>query len=226
MALPVFHPCQFDFEDIDFRRVGSVTSGGTSLSGIDDTIETDGGGFWRLDLTNGETLDRKAGLAWRALTEGMDNGSSAVIVLLCSERLFQPVGDAVTVDHSDGTPFSDDTPYDSSGAEYTTTADAALRAVTLEMAGVSELPLIGGELFSIEHPTWGWRVYRITRIDGDQITFRPPLREAVPSGTSLEFDTPRCQMRMAQGTSNPTNMGRFTACSLSMVEDMRKPAGA
>jgi hypothetical protein len=31
---------------------------------------------------------------------------------------------------------------------------------------------------------------------------------------------------MASVASNQTNMGRFTACSLSMVEDMRKPAGA
>jgi hypothetical protein len=226
MTLPVFHPCQFDFQDIDLRRVGNVTSGGTSLSGIDDPIETDGGGFWRLDLINGETIDRTAGLAWRALTEGMDNGSQAVIALLCSERLFQPVGDLVTVDHSDGTPFSDDTPYDSSGADYTIVADAALRAVTVQIAGASELPLIGGELFSVEHAAWGWRVYRITRIDGDVITFRPPLREAMAAGTALEFDTPRCQMRMASVASNQTNMGRFTACSLSMVEDMRKPAGA
>lgn len=226
MALPVFHPCAFDFQDIDLRRVGNVTSGGTSLSGIDDPIETDGGGFWRLDLTNGETLSRKGGLAWRALTEGMDNGSTAVIVLLCSERLFQPVGDVVTVDHSDGTPFDDDTPYTSSGADYTAAADAALRATTMTIAGASELPLIGGELFSIEHPSWGWRIYRIIRIDDDLITFRPPLREAVAAETVLEFDTPRCQMRMASIASNPTNMGRFTACSLSMVEDMRKPAGA
>jgi hypothetical protein len=87
-------------------------------------------------------------------------------------------------------------------------------------------PLIGGELFSVEHAAWGWRVYRITRIDGDVITFRPPLREAMAAGAALEFDTPRCQMRLAASTSNLTNMGRFTACSLSMVEDMRKPAGA
>jgi hypothetical protein len=226
MTLPVFHPCTFNFKDIDLRRVGSVTSGGTSLSGIDDPIETDGGGFWRIDLTNGMTRDRRTGLAWRALTEGMDNGSQGVIVLLCSERLFQPVGDLVTVDHSDGTPFDDDTPYTSSGADYSAAAPAALRATTMTIAGASELPLIGGELFSVEHPQWGWRVYRVRRIDGDVISFLPPLREAVAATTALEFDTPRCQMRMASVASNPTNLGRFTACSLSMVEDMRKPAGA
>jgi hypothetical protein len=221
--LRTLHLCQFNFLDKDFRRVGNVVDGGTSLSGFNDKIETDGGGYWQLDCTNGKTLDRQQGLAWRAITEALDGGATAVNVYIC-ERLFQPVGALTTVPHSDGAPFSDGSEYVSSGADYTATADAALRATSITIDGISEKPLIGGELFSIQHPNWGWRAYRIIGIDGDTITFRPPLREAIEAGTPLEFDSPRCQMRLAAATSNPTNIGKYTSCSISLVEDMRKPA--
>jgi hypothetical protein len=177
-------------------------------------------------LPTGKRWTEKPGLAWRALTEGMDGGAQAVIVLLCSERLFQPVGDRITVDHSDGTPFDDGSPYASGGAEYEAAASAALRATSMPIMGGAEKPVIGGELFSIEHPNWGWRAYRVIMIDGSTITFRPPLREAVTPGTPLEFDTPRCKMRIPPGAapSNATNIGKYTACSIVLVEDMRKPA--
>ncbi len=221
MALRTFHPDQFHFDDQDIRREGLTTSGGPSLSGIEEPISTDGGGKWVADFANGEPLDRAGTLAWRAITEGMDGGATAVIVYFC-DRLHQPVGDAVTVPHSDDTPFDDDSEYSSGGATATAAA-AALRATTLTISIASEKPLIGGEMFSIEHATWGWRVYRIISIDGATIQFRPPLREAIAADTPLEFDSPRCQMLLAGATSNPLNMGRFTSCSIRFVEDMRKP---
>lgn len=53
-------------------------------------------------------------LAWRALNSGMLGGSVAINVDFC-DRLHQPVGDLALVPHSDGTPFSDDSLYQSSG---------------------------------------------------------------------------------------------------------------
>lgn len=197
-----------------------MSDGGTSLSGFRDEIESSGGGYITAEFTNGSTRDKAGGNAWRAITD-LDGGE-AMIVLLCAERLFQPVGALARVPHSDATPFSDATLYLSGDATYVTTADAALRDTTLQITGASELALIGGELFSILHPTWGWRAYRIREIDGDTITFRPPLREAVASGTALEFDTPRCQMKMLSSSGNETTIGRYTNCAISFVEDMRK----
>jgi hypothetical protein len=226
MALRTFHPCRFNFQTTNIRRVGNVVDGGTTLSGFNDTIETDGGGFWVADFTEGEAIEREDGLAWRAQTDDMGAGSKAVIVLLCAERHFQPVLDRPSAYGTPpNTPIADDAP--DKGANYTVTADAALRATTLHIAGVSELPIIGGEKFSIQHPTWGWRVYLIGPdglTDDGTISFNPPLREAVTSGTALEFDTPRCQMRPAQKVDNQTDQGVFTSCAISFVEDMRKPA--
>jgi len=217
-----FHPCQFAFDDQDIRREGLTSSGGTSLSGYEDVIRTDGGGFIVAEFSNGETWERQYTLAWRAITEAMDGGANPVIVHFC-DRLHQPVGDRVDVPHSDDTPFSDGSLYQSSGASGATLAPAALRATTLRMAIVSQLPLIAGEWFTVVHPNWGERAYRVINIDGDTIQFRPPLREAIDTGTYLDFDDPRCRMRLSGAPSNPTNIGRFQTVTARFVEDMRTP---
>ena len=222
MATRTFHPCAFNFRTTNIRRVGNVTDGGTALSGVGTQIETDGGGYLQVDFSNGFTRDKATGNAWRALSDA--DAGEALIVLLCAERLFQPVGALQRVPHSDSTPFGDGTLYDSPGDSYTAAAAAALRATSLQISGASQLGLIGGELFSINHPTWGWRAYRVRGIDGSTIYFRSPLREAVAAGTPLDFDTPRCQMRFASAVSNETDSGRFTNCAVSFVEDMRKPS--
>ena len=223
MALRTFHPCAFNFRTTDIRRTGNVIDGGTSLSGFRDDIETTGGGFLQADFTNGFTRDKATGNAWRALTD-MDGGE-AVVVLLCSERLFQPVASFARVPHSDATPFSDGSLYDSgSSGTYAVAAYAVERATSLTLGVGQAANLIGGELFSIQHPAWGWRAYRIRSVIGDTITFRTPLREAVAAGTALEFDRPRCQMRKIGSTSNPTEFGKFGSCGISFGEDMRPPA--
>ena len=223
MALRIFHPCAFGFRTTDIRRVGNVVDGGTSLSGFQDEIETTGGGHLQADFTNGFTRDKLTGNAWRALAD-MD-GDEAVVVMLCAERLFQPVGAFASVPHSDATPFSDGSEYDSgSSGTYVLASGAALRATTMSLSTGQAAALIGGEIFSIEHPNWGWRAYRVRSVAGDTITFRTPLREAVTAGTALEFDRPRCQMRKISTTSNATEFGKFGQCAISFGEDMRPPA--
>jgi hypothetical protein len=205
----------------NIRRVGHVVDGGTALSGITDQTESDGGGYLQADFSEGITRNKASGNAWRVITDA--DAGDPFIVLLCAERRFQPVGAVATVTHSDDTPFDDDTPYESGGADYETTAGAALRATSLSISGTSASPLIGGELFSVQHDTWGWRAYRVRSVDGNTITFRPPLREAIAAGTALEFDTPRCQMLITGAADNSTENGRFTSCAVSFVEDMRAP---
>jgi hypothetical protein len=93
--------------------------------------------------------------------------------------------------------------------------------ITLNYAG----ELIGGESFSIAHDTMDWRLYEIATVDMTSsttatITFNPPLREAIEAGTPLEFDRPRCRMRLA----NPGSMDlsvvpwTFNSASVDFVE--------
>lgn len=221
MATPVFHPCRFNFDDQDIRRVGSVTSGGTSLSGIDDPIESDGGGFWQADFTNGDTFERDDTLAWRAITAAMDNGAAAVIVEFC-DRLHTPNGGEMGVAGS-ADQFGDRRSFTGPGVTATTVAPANLRGTSLGIAIHSERELVGGERFTIVHPNWGERAYEVISASGSAIRFRPPLREAVTTGTPLDFDNPRCRMRMSSPASNALNIGRYGSCAISFVEDMRKP---
>lgn len=217
-----FHPCQFDFQDQDIKREGMTTSGGRSLSGFEDVIRTDGGGFLTAEYSNGETWERQDTLAWRAITDAMDGGAVAVVVHFC-DRLHQPVLDAASVPHSDQTPFSDDSLYRGAGASGSVTASAGLRATALRMSFSGQREIIGGEWFTIVHSTWGERAYRVIAIEGDTIQFRPPLREAVEVGAPLDFDDPRCRMRLSGAPANPTNMGRFQSVTARFVEDMRQP---
>lgn len=216
-----FHPCDFGFVTTNIRRVGNVVSGGRSLSGFEDRVETDGGGYLQADFSTGSARTREQNLAIRAAIEAMDGGTTAVDVLLCAERHFQPVLPRVA---PPGSPFNQVLPDDApdKGARYTARA-AALRSTSLIIDGNSELPVEPGNLFSIQHPAWGWRAYRIVGASGQTITFRSPLREAVTTGTPMEFDTPRCRMRLAQNVDFPTEQGLRTAISLSFVEDMRPP---
>ena len=241
MALRVFHPCQFNFEAQDIRVDGSTISGGTSLSGFEDVIRTDGGGFWRADFTGSDFGDRDDNgraetLAWRALNAGMQGGAVAVDVEFC-DRLHQPVYDAVRVPHSDGTPFSDDSLYRSAGAECTVASvingqAGGLRATILDIRLTSERALLGGERFSYEGRNgWGMRAAEIYSLEDrgggvTRITFQPPIRGGIAAGDLLDFDSVRCRMRRTSAPSNALSMGAFSSGNLSFQEDRRPPVVA
>lgn len=166
MALRTFHPCAFGFQNQDVRVGDNTLSGGKSLSGYEDVIRTDGGGYWLADYTNsrfgGRTEERlNKTLAWRALNSGMLGGSVAINVDFC-DRLHQPVGDLALVLHSDGTPFSDDSLYESSGAQCEVVAvvngqAGGSRSTVMDIRLVSQRPLLAGERASYEGRNgWGY----------------------------------------------------------------------
>ncbi len=106
------------------------------------------------------------------------------------------------VPHSDDSSFSDGSLYDNSMISATLAAAATLRATSLTVSIVAGDDLHGGEYFSIDHATNRWRLYRIRtatkNLDGTwAVTIRPPLREDVLTGVALEFDRPKCVMRLA-----------------------------
>lgn len=236
MTLRVFHPCYFHFADQDVRVVGSEIDGGTSLSGISETVGTDGGGYWQADYSNANFGDRdEAGrqetLAWRAVNAGM-SGGRPFIARFC-DRWNQPVGARVTVPHSDGAPFSDGSEYVSPGAQSTVAAVVngqlgGLNATVLDINIASEKPLLGGERFTHVHPDWGPRAYEIERIDPNndgttRITFIPPIRGGIAVDDELDFDDIRCVMKRVSAPTNALNMGIFGSASITLVEYMVDP---
>jgi hypothetical protein len=236
MALRILHLCQFHFETQDIRVVGSEVDGGTSLSGITDVVQTDGGGYWQADFSDADfggrdEEERAETLAWRALNAGLAGGQAAV-VRFC-DRWHQPVGDLAAVPHSDDTPFSDASLYASAGASARVLAvangqDGGLNATVLDIALASERPPIGGERFTYTGANgWGDRAAEIASIEdipgGKRITFQPPIRGGIAVGDPLDFDEPRCVMRRTSAPTNQLSQGMWSSASITFVEDMRDP---
>jgi hypothetical protein len=233
----LFHPCMFNFADEDIRIVGSTISGGTSLSGYEDSTETSGGGFWRADFLNAdfggpEEDDRAVTLAWRAVNGGMNGGSVPVDVMFC-DALHQPITGPAGVPYSDGTPLTAEALEAGSGARGAVMAVVngqvgGLRATVIDVAIASERPLLGGERFTLVHPTWGPRAYQTSLVEdvpgGKRLTFSPPIRGGVAVADYVDFTNIRCRMRRVSEPSNALSMGAFGSGSISFQEDMRRPA--
>lgn len=229
------HLCSFQFRDQDIRVLASELDGGTAINGVSEVIQTDGGGYWQADFTNGNFGGRQADrrdltLAWRAIGAGL-NGGTEVIVRFC-DRWHQPVSTFGSVPHSDGSPFSDDSEYVSDGAASSVLAvvngqAGGLNCTILDIAIASEKPLIGGERFTLVHETWGPRAYEISSVEdivgGQRIKFIPPVRGGVLVGDPIDFDDVRCVMRRSSAATNALNLGLFSTASLTMVESMRDP---
>lgn len=202
-------------QDVDIER--QVIEGGEALSGDVDVVATDGGGRVFAEFDDGSLVDRNVVLAWRALLGKLEGGVVPMVVPFCDLR-HQPYGTEHHVTYGDGATHADGSLFVGGGSFAEATAAAALRATTLEINGAFGQPLLGGEWFSIEHPTKGWRAYKVRGIDGATLSFSPPLREAVAEGETLDFTKPRCIMRQDGRASARLDYKRSTKAAIRFVE--------
>lgn len=188
-----------------WRRRGVTVSPGMGASGISRRSRTDGGGLWVCEMTAIELWTPQQLHLAAAMELQLEVGITPIIVPRFAHHL-APLPEGATLNptspHSDGTPFSDGSLYVGQGIEATTAASAALRATTLQITLTAIAALLGGEPFSIVHPTKGKRLYGIASIQAIEdgvatVTIKPPLREATPAGTNLDFDDPGCVMTLA-----------------------------
>lgn len=207
----------FKTQDVGIER--QTLQGGTALSGGLDVIAVDGGGRVYAEFDNGELIDRDRVLAWRALLAILEEGVTAAVVPFCDPR-HQPFGGEHRVTYGDGSVHSDGTPFSGGGPFAETTAPLELRATSLAFNGAFSQPLLGGEWFTIIHEGKGERAYRVRTVDAESgtITFRPPLREAVPAGTELDFANPRCLMVQDGKASASIENRRYTKAAIRFVE--------
>ncbi|WP_246562927.1 hypothetical protein [Bradyrhizobium liaoningense] len=205
-----------------WNLAGVAVAGGQTELGVASLTRSDGGGFWTCSLSDvslsgrngiadkGRQRQRNSTLLWRAVRQICDGGVVDIVVPR-NDALYNPWPDGVArkagidLSHDDGALFSDGAGYYQSMIDITC-CGADLRATSLDISIALAGELIGGESFSIEHETRGWRLYEIATVEmtGDDtatITFNPPLREAIEDGTRLEFDRPCCLMRLTQPSS-------------------------
>lgn len=211
----------------------AMTPGQTAQS-VAPIIRSDGGGFWScmmqdVSLSGGRGLrgrdrQRVSTLLWRAVRQICDGGVNSIVVPR-NDALFRPwpagfSQGVASVPHSDGTEFSDGATYYQSMINIQAAA-APRRATSLLLTINHAGSLLGGESFSINHPTMGWRLYEVATVEvlsevSASITFNPPLREAVATGVHLEFDRPRCTMRLASPGSMDLSVRPWTFNSASV----------
>jgi hypothetical protein len=218
----VFPTARFGFleQEVDIER--QTLKGGTSLSGDQDMVSTDGGGRVFAEFAAGGLVDRDVILAWRALLGVLEEGVTQVVVPFCDIR-HTPYGSGHAVPHSDGTPFSDESLYIGGGPVAVNTSTTPLRFASLVIVGAFARPLIGGEWFTIDHPTKGPRAYKVRTIeplpDGAMLVrFGPTLREAVAAGEAVDFANPRCLMVQDGRTSSRLQNRRYTDAAIRFIE--------
>jgi len=221
----VFPTWRFPFKSKEFDIAMATISGGTSLSGVEDVIATDGGGHWYADLGNADLYSRDRVMLWRAFKAALHGGVDAFIFPVCDIR-HQPSRGRLLAPHSDGAGFSDETLYENGDCGAETTVDLPLRSTQATISMALGKPLIGGERFTINHPDHRARCYQIGQIfeqteTGARFQFHPPLREAVSAGTEVDFNDPRCVMRINGNMSAPLAGPRWATGSVSLVEDFR-----
>ncbi|BAL76009.1 hypothetical protein [Bradyrhizobium cosmicum] len=206
-----------------WNMAGAAVAGGPAIAGTGTLTRSDGGGYWTCQMSDialagragmldrGRDRQRKSTLLWRAIRQIAGGGVNSLVVPRNDARFRPwpaglPQGAAAIIPHSDTSLFVDGAGYYQSVIDIIAGGDADLRDTELDIVVNYAGELIGGESFSIEHPTWGWRMYEIATVEmasnsEGTITFNPPLREDVAVGTRLEFDRPRCLMRLAQPSS-------------------------
>jgi hypothetical protein len=201
--------------------IGGVISGGQVLSGIMPVANMTGGGLWTVQFRNIAVFTPDQVRAWRALSVILDQGVTSIVVPICDKRQMPAPTDAAgnlvydhgQVLHDGDNPFLGGHGYYVNVIRAHLLEDAALRATTLrihieqgDVALVSGT-LKGGELFSIDDAVQRWRMYEIGTVqddgDGDfTVTIAPALRAAAVALTPVDFDRPKCVMRLPNSEAN------------------------
>lgn len=212
------------------RPLGQALSGGAALAGEENFGDVSGGGRWVVDFGETTLWTPAKILQWRALEAAADGGATPILVPL-ADRLHQPITPKYTGADTFGlsTWVADATAWTIEEVTATVSANAALGATTLSFTYTntsSVKTLVPGMHFAILHPTWGWRLYRIIRVtaggigagEATTVVFRTPLREAVTAGAHLNFDSPRCVMRVDGDISADVQANRFGKAQARFVE--------
>ncbi|GGO96589.1 hypothetical protein [Stakelama pacifica] len=207
--MKVFPTPLFAFESDNIDIEAQILSGGTSITGIEDVISTDGGGHWFAEFGAAYIDDPELERAYRACSRHLDGGTPMTVLFTDARAQGQgdirlPIG---------GLPFWDESDFPTANTGAVVKTDAALRAtqITITATGLS-LPPSFGVKFTIVHPTVRARCYEVAEIVSisgadTTIKFKTPLREAVSAGTPVDFLNPRCVMRRDGAMPTPKSMG-------------------
>jgi hypothetical protein len=198
----------------------------TSVSGLTQVVSTDAG-IWKATFDSIIVQGRDAVLTYRAIAVRLEGRMSPVLVPRCAAWGPRPAGSSGSdlreqVPHSDDALFSDDTGYVGRANFIYAAAPAAARAVSINVTIAFGGTLEPGQDFSIGERMYRIRTVTYTGANTATLTFRPPLREAVTTGSTLEFDEPVCRMRLATDDAMDLDLAlhRFGSPTVMFLEDI------
>ncbi len=216
----------FNPKSIKAKPRARVIDGGTALNGEQDVISADGGGRWYISYSGIAIRGPKMERLWAQWDSYLLGGARPVLVPLVSIRTApRPTAASGPLRtsqlYTDDEAFPTVTRYALPYIEAVAVGLASARSATLTIDVIKGSRVQGGESFSI-----GNRAYLIERVvsrNGQQATciISPPLRVDIPSGSSVNFEWPVVQAKLAMGQDLGVDLsfGGFGDTSITFVED-------
>lgn len=212
------------FHSVMFARRSLSRSGGQTISGIEQVVQSSTD-FWAAKVGLKIRKGTQA-LAYRALQAQNWGRAGQWVIPVCSQfgvPISPPLADfSWSDDWADDFSTGPAPPVIPPGEGALTTADAVRgdRTLTFEFIDPGFVPK-PGMYFSI-----GNRLYLIATAGSTgvvrtyTVTFVPSLRADADTGTSIEFSSPRCLMRLAEDNIGDMDLDmlRFADITLSFVE--------
>lgn len=192
---------------MNFQVIGGTVEGLRAIVGDSpDRLPLGRGGLWRVEMHEVFLETREEWATWRAIRARQRNGGAAIVVPLVHRPYFaQPLLPAEPVPHSDGTPFSDGSLYQGWAIDGTVLESVGHASVMLKVRVLNAEPMLGAEPFTIVHSLAGERLYEVIGLTSSagpggatdyEFRINPPLRQSVTVGEHVDFNTPRCLMRL------------------------------
>lgn len=235
--IPTFDLSLFPPGSISLKLVGGAVESPRALSGLSGAIDFAAGGSWSLKLKKIMILaDPRQHRAWLAL-DGILAGGVAKVNVATVSSIAMPgatpgasrgdTGFVSSIRHEGGVPFSNGAGHSASVCLGEFAAAAEEGAATVKIRILTGQEVVPGPMFGTFDPVKGWRMYRILAVDSVSdgvatVWIRPPLRAGAPAGRLIDFDKPRCVMRLPAGQSlgwEPEADWRFSP-DVTLVEAM------
>lgn len=226
MSLAIFPAHVFNPDPVTADVVQRVISGGTALNDVEDVVATDGGGRWQIAYGDVELDSPYLQRLWAAWTSYLAGGARSLLVpILSLETAPRPIAgngwatpsDIVANDDYFPTSVGFASPY----IVAAVTADAALRATTLQIAVSQGAQIEPGMKFQV-----GVRAHKVEQVTARSglaatVKISPPLRDAVSAGAPVNFDWPCvvCRGVVGQDIAASIVLGMFGNTTISFVED-------
>lgn len=199
-------------------------SGGRTLGGLKPATRTDLG-HWRIDIVGIPMHGTAKRRTWDAIDAVLGGASGRIAIPAWSMDSAPYVSGKeeplVELPHSDGSLFSDGSPYQQNAISVASVGVTAIGATVMSMRIINGAADLSGVRFSHNHALY--KTGQVVSINDDVWTVRitPSIRELIPSGADLEFDRPTCVCNLMEdaGMQRSMNADRFERASVSFIED-------